>query len=439
MKRSFFLWLLLLASAVAARALGPSGDWTCSVSLSGPVSSETGQAPNAYLWIPEGCEQVRFCVLAQQNMTEEAVLRSERFRRRMAELSGALVWVAPWFSQDWAPQTGCQQRFEEMMAGLAERSGHAELAAAPVVPFGHSAQATFPWNFAAWNNERTLAVISFHGDAPRTNLCGYGADNVEWGRKRNIDGIPGLMIVGEYEWWEARVRPALAFQMMYPEACLSFLCDTGAGHFDCPDETLEYMALFIKKAVEQRLNADHTLRKVERSQGWLASRFVPDLPQSDGPDKGTRVGGSWHPTATPFASYGADPHDAFWYFDEEMALLTEARYRATLGKQPTTVAIRYDGRLVPYDERQQGSIRLDFRHLSAGDRFTLEAVGRADSLHIDYISGPVRKLSDTTFEILPYDGGADNAKRSHHIWLAAVAEGDASTKRAVQPIHIVIK
>ena len=34
--------------------------------------------------------------------------------------------------------------------------------------------ATFPWNFAAWNPERTLAIISYHGDAPRTNLTGYG-------------------------------------------------------------------------------------------------------------------------------------------------------------------------------------------------------------------------------------------------------------------------
>ena len=50
-----------------------------------------------------------------------------------------------------------------------------------------------PWNFAAWNNQRTLCVISFHGDAPRTNLCGYGTANVEWGRTRNIDGIPGLI------------------------------------------------------------------------------------------------------------------------------------------------------------------------------------------------------------------------------------------------------
>ena len=58
-----------------------------------------------------------------------------------------------------------------------------------------------------------------HGDAPRTNLTGYGRDNMEWG-KRTIDGIHGLLIEGEYEWWEDRVNPALAFRMMYPKSCV---------------------------------------------------------------------------------------------------------------------------------------------------------------------------------------------------------------------------
>ena len=117
------------------------------------------------------------------------------------------------------------------MEDFANVSGYSELKYAPIVPLGHSAMATYPWNFAAWNPDRTLAIISLHGDAPRTNLTGYGRDNMEWG-KRTIDGIPGLLIEGEYEWWEDRVNPALAFRMMYPKSCVSFLCDTGRGHFD---------------------------------------------------------------------------------------------------------------------------------------------------------------------------------------------------------------
>lgn len=80
--------------------------------------------------------------------------------------------------------TGCQEAFEKMMEDFANVSGYSELKYAPIVPFGHSAMATYPWNFAAWNPDRTLAIISLHGDAPRTNLTGYGRDNMEWGNVR---------------------------------------------------------------------------------------------------------------------------------------------------------------------------------------------------------------------------------------------------------------
>ena len=409
MKRILFCTLFLCVACLQLQALGKFGDWTCSVALSGYVSDETGKAPNAYCWIAEGTEQVRFAVLAQQNMTEEALLRSERFRKQMAELGGALIWVAPWFSQNWLPTSGCQQTFEEMMVGLAGQSGHPELAKVPIVPFGHSAQATFPWNFAAWNNDRTLCIISFHGDAPRTNLCGYGTANVEWGRTRNIDGIPGLMIEGEYEWWQARVRPAQAFQLMYPGACISFLCDAGSGHFDLCEATIDYISLFIRKAFEQRLNADGTFRRLRPADGWRYG--IP----TGGETEGTNITAFPSVDPAPWSDYQGDPHEAFWYIDEEMACLTAARYAETKDKQAT-----------PMDIRQ-----LDFSHLKEGDTFTLE-----EGWEYVYISGPVRKLSSRKFEYIPYDCGTDNPKRSRNAWIAAVKPATKTHKRIVQPIRI---
>ena len=280
MKRILIYILLMVTMPVWG--VGSSGMYQYSVALSGYISAETGKAPTAYLWIPEGCQQVKAVVFAQQNMTEEMLFKNPQFRQQMQQLDVALLWVAPWFTQNWDPSTGCQQVFEEMMTAIAYQSNHLEIVKCPVIPFGHSAQATFPWNFAAWNPERTLCIVSFHGDAPRTNLCGYGTANVEWGRTRNIDGIPGLMIEGEYEWWEARVRPALAFRMMYPNSCISFLCDTGSGHFECMPETAEYIAKFIRKAFEQRLQSDGSLRKLDPHTGWLACRYNPDLQPNDG-------------------------------------------------------------------------------------------------------------------------------------------------------------
>ena len=406
------LILFIVLFATSPRAFGSegSGVYGWSVGLKGCVSGETGRAPSAYMWLPDGCKEVKAVVLAQQNMTEEALFRMASFRQRLAEMGVGLVWVAPAFTDNWAPESGCQQVFERMMADLAAASGHGEIAGVPVVPLGHSAQATFPWNFAAWNPQRTLCIISFHGDAPRTNLCGYGRANVEWGRTRNIDGIPGLMVEGEFEWWEARVRPALAFRMMYPESCVSFLCDTGRGHFDCSPRTAEYIALFIRKAIERRLCGDGSLCKVDPKDGWLV-----------------------------------------WYFDEEMARLTEARHSESRGKRMQYVGVRLGGRLVPYDERLQGGMAAEIVVDSVGSEFTVEAV-YTDSTHtaltddhgtaqpyMEVVSGPVRKTGGRTFRFVEYEAGWDNPRRSMTIWLAAVADADSLYRGCVQPVKITVK
>lgn len=442
---------VLLTNSAYAVGVGGSGMFKWSVELRGYISSETGKAPVAYLWIPEGCEQVKAVILSQQNMTEEAIYKNSKFQAQMKKLDVAMVWVAPAFNNNWDPASGAQGIFEEMMSNLADQSGHAEISKAPIIPLGHSAQATFPWNFAAWNPNRTLCIISFHGDAPRTNLCGYGAANVEWGRNRNIDGIPGLMVEGEYEWWEARVNPALAFRMMYPESCISFLCDTGRGHFDCGDRTALYLAKFIQKALEQRLNADGTLRKLNSKDGWLAERFHSDMTGTDGADKGKTPEPSTasRPQPAPYSLYKGDKHDAFWYFDQEMADLTEARYKETAGKKVQYVGFEYQGKLVPYNDKLQGGMRLDLRNMD-GITFQLKAVYTDSShgvsstqhgkkkLHIEVIDGPVKKINDTTFRFYPYEAGWDNARRSFNCWLVAVADADEEYKGAVQPICIDI-
>lgn len=244
MKMRFLTLLVLLFSIGILNAQRVGFDYS---------TGEEGH--HALLRLPQGQTEVKALLYCHQNMTEEVLFRSRLFTRKMDSLGVAMAFVQQG-SQNWDTSVkdeqgrSCQERFEQLVQTFAEGTGHPEIATAKIIPFGHSAQATFPWNFAAWNPDRTLCIISYHGDAPRTNLCGYGRANVEWGRTRNIDSIPGLMVEGEYEWWEARVRPALAFRMMYPESRISFLCDAGHGHFDLGEETQLYLARFIAKALE---------------------------------------------------------------------------------------------------------------------------------------------------------------------------------------------
>lgn len=428
MKR--LLFLLLLAGWAGART--NAAEWQWRVATHGIVSAETGREPDAYLWVPPTCERVRAVVVGQHNMSEETLFENRLFRQRMAELDFAIVWITPILEMPWDVATGCNETLFRALADLAAASGYEEIATAPVIPVGHSALATFSWNFAAWNPDRTLAVVSLHGDAPRTNLTGYGRTNLEWGRERNIDGIPGLMIEGEYEWWEARVRPALAFRMMYPASCVSFLGDAGRGHFDVGDETADYIATFLAKAAEQRLGTP--LRRVNPDAGWLAERWWPEQER--------------RAEAAPASRYRGNRHETFWYFDREMARMTEARYARTRHKQPLYIGYEYEGTPIHYDEHFHARMHCALHPAADGRTFHLRAffsdstrqhrtaehpAGRAV---IRRICGPVEVVDDTTFRICFGRGTIDNPRRGRELWLVAEHPGDRRFKGAVQQLLV---
>lgn len=453
---NIFILLLSISLSTKAIGVGGSGMFQYSVQLAGYISNETGKEPVAYLWIPDGCKKIKAVMFSQQNMTEETIMKNPLFQKRMKDLDVAMIWVCPAFSNNWAPAAktkdysnlSAQSIFEAMMIGLSDQSGHTELEKVPIIPFGHSAQATFPWNFAVFNNDCTLCIISFHGDAPRTNLCGYGTDNIEWGRRRNIDGIPGLMVEGEYEWWEARVTPALAFRMMYPNSCISFLCDTGRSHFDCGDETAEYIALFIKKAMQQRLQSDGTLKPVNPRDGYLFSRFHSDMIGTDGADKGKmpKDMGPYN-KPTPFDEQ-LDPTNCFWYFDKEMADITYKRYIDTKGKKRQYVSVMQNGKLVPFKTGSNGCLAVDWQPDADGITFhvtptycdstltSITAPHGKGRLSIECVNGPVKKINDTTFRVYPYEAGWDNPRRSLTIFLAVIAESDKEYKGTATPFVI---
>lgn len=444
--RKYLLFCLLLAGVHVQ-----AGVWQWSAEVTGWVSAETKASPVAFLWVPEDCAQVRALVWGNHNMSEEDLFERPAFRQKMSELGFAVLWITPGLDMKWDVETGCQTAFDGVLKDLALKSGYTELSTVPLVPVGHSAMATFPWNFAAWNAERTLAVISLHGDAPRTNLTGYGRENLEWGRTRNIDGIPALMIMGEYEWWDARLRPALAFRMMYPKSCISFLCDAGQGHFDVSDQLVSYVNVFLEKAAALRLPVEPTqamdplaLRKVDVKGGWLAAAWEPT--------------GQKRPEPAPYVSYGGNPHEAFWYADEEMARLTEAYYARSLGKQLPYLGFEYEGALMPYDPN--GHARYELRltgdaSLDAALRFKLKAhfmdstrtllldgsfeqAGLcASTISVDRICGPVVKESDSTFLIRFYHMGLNNPRRTAEIWLLAHTPSNDRYKSAVQQIRVV--
>jgi len=390
------------------------------------------EGSRAYIRLPRGQKEVKAILYCHQNMTEEVLFRSPVFTTRMDSLGFAMAFVQRG-SQNWditsKDENGqtCQERFEKIIKAFADGTEHPEIASAKIIPFGHSAQATFPWNFAAWNPERTLCILSFHGDAPRTNLCGYGRENIEWGRTRNIDRIPALMVEGEYEWWEGRVNPALGFRMHYPDSRISFLCDAERGHFDLSEETQLYMAKFIEKALHyvpvstQSPDGDEQF-VAEASDGEYFSRWRADGKLAD------------------------NIHDCFWYFDEEMVRLTRERYERSWGKKMQYVSAKLNGKLLEYNPKSH--VKINVR--CDGNVFTLEPVfvdaarlvevaeHAATRPRIVLISGPAIQIGEYTFQIDPDYFGKDPRRMWTGITLCVEAEGDSQYKGTVQELNIQV-
>jgi hypothetical protein len=441
--------LFVLALGWAALPTASATVWQWSV----PVGNG-----RAFLWIPDSCRQVRAVVVGQHNMIEQGILEHPILRKELTDLGIAEVWIAPPMDGVFRFDRGAGDRFNAMMKALAEQSGYSELEFAPIIPLGHSACASYPWNFAAWNPSRTLAILSVHGDAPLTNRTGSGHPNPDWG-DRSIDGVPGLMVMGEYEWVEDRILPALDFQAKHPKVPLAMLAEPASGHYNYDDQLISFLAMFIRKAAEQRLPPDEpldrlpTLKPIDPAQGWLVERWHLN--------KGRTV-----PPA-PVGKYTGDPAQAFWCFDGEMANAIQNYSVDQPGKLPQLISLT-DGHMP--DEAGCGEpVNLNFYPGEDGITFQLRttfmkevpgsatkntnparwsylpagtALGHAvdgGPIQVHKVVGPAAKLTGDTFA-LQLDRNAETSDgRNHDVWLWASQPGDAKYKKIVQPAVLHIK
>jgi hypothetical protein len=411
----------------------------------------------AFLWIPPDCRQVRAVVVGQHNMIEQGILESPILRGELAKLGMGEVWVAPPFDGVFHFDQGAGDRFDAMMQALADVSGYGELDFAPIVPLGHSACASYPWNFAAWNPARTLAILSVHGDAPQTNRTGSGKPNPDWG-DRNIDGVPGLMVMGEYEWSDDRLQPALDFKRLHPQVPLAMLAEPASGHYDYAPQLISFLAMFIQKAAAARLPADEpmdgpvALKPVDPSKGWLVERWHLNKPRTVPP--------------APAAKYTGDPTQAFWCFDGEMARATQDYSADQVGKLPQLISLT-DGHM-PQVKGCGEPVNLGFFPGPDGITFHLKTsfmnaipndgkntnparwsylppgspLGHATGggpIVVTKIVGPVVKLGPDTFAVQLDHNAETQDGRLDDIWLVAHQPGDDRYKGIYQPVVLHLK
>ena len=433
MRTLICVWVLLMAVPAMA------AEWQWSVPVKSMVSDETNASPRAFLYIPPNCQRVRAVIVGQHNMIEEGILEHPILRKAMAEIGMAAVWVTPAFDGVFNFQKGAGDHFDVMMKALAEESGYAELADCPVVPIGHSAMASYPYHFAAWNPSRTLVAVSIKGTWPDYR----DKNSPEW-KDSDLNGVPLLFINGEYEDANGRAAKAAAFRARQPKSPLTMLADGGGGHFDIHDRVIEYLALYLKKVAQYRLNPDGTMKPVDpTTTGWLYDRWRKEQNEKAPP--------------APVDKYSGDTKEAFWAWDEELANAAVAYNHDLYRKKPQLVGYLQDGKVVEQNPKAHAQVLLKFLPIEDGLTFKLTGTfldtvpeGRpvgwtglalnspishasgGGPVVVSRICGPVVQTGPDTFAIRFYRMGIDNKKRTNDIWLMAVHPGDGEYKRAVQ-------
>jgi len=449
------IWQLLaggfLTCALASAANAAVWHWSIPVKSEQP---ENGPA-RAWLWIPPDCEKVRGVVVAQHNMEEISILENPRFRAALAEMNFAEVWVAPFFDHLFRFNEGAGDTFEGLMNDLADQSGYAELKYAPIVPMGHSAAASWPYYFAAWNPGRTLAALSVSGQWPYFRDKNFAPDI--WG-DRTIDFVPCLETMGEYESANDWSREGLWERQQHPHLPLSMLANPGQGHFAATDAKVGYLALYLKKAVEYRMPKVWDVTSAPKlipidpiKTGWLVDKW--------------RLNQAPAASAAPVGEYKGDLKQAFWFFDEELANATEKYEAASRGLKPQLVGYMQGGKMAPQTDTHL-QVTLKFEPEPDGVTFKLSgafydvvpagsprlpawtglptnlplgyATGGAPIL-IDPICGPVKKISQDTFDVcFQKETLLITNARSYELVFAATHPGDAEYKPAVQQAHMFI-
>ncbi|GAB6011298.1 hypothetical protein [Viscerimonas tarda] len=421
---------------------------------SAPVKSDYSLVSEAFLWIPEGCKGIKAVVVGQNNMEELSILESRSFREEMSGLDIAEIWISPAFDDLFRFNENAGTYFNEMMNRLAEISGYEELKYIPVIPIGHSAAASWPYYFAAWNPERTLAAISVSGQWPYFRDKQFAPDI--WTVEQNADYIPLLETMGEYEAAATFSDRGLKDRKEHPNMALSMLACPAEGHFATSEKKNAYLAFFIRKAMQYRFPEQYQWGEAPKLKpinpvktGWLMEKWIPNTA----------------PTvqAAPVVDYKGDPSQAFWFFDEETVTKTKEYQSAYRNKKAQLLGYSQNGVVIP---QRDSHSQVHFPLLTQEDGVTFQlrgvfldtvpgaskrtstwtglpagsAIGHADEsipIIVEKLIGPVKKLNDTTWRV-NFERGMRERSGAYAVSFAVKHPGDEVYKPAVQQSEMLV-
>ena len=384
---------------------------------------------------------MRGLLLGQQVILEKRVCDDPIIRAACAKenLGIVICYDTPLGYFDYSQ--GADKALQKILDDLAAESGYAEIATAPLLPFGHSGNAIFAGTIGYWNPARTIGIVTLHA----ATILPPAFD-----KKATLDGIPLLAVSGEYESWGNPKEPIakhwrwlrgglLDLRGQFDEALVSEVVQPGASHFSWDEPLARQVALFIEKVAAARLPKDVAstqLNRLAQEDGWLTditlmtpSRYAP----------------------ARYREFEGDPTLAFWHVDQELALAAEHFEEQYKGKADQRVTFVQDGKPIkpewmPTLKFEPEADGITFKVAADFLKATPEGVLGAGQ-PLGHGNGPIKfhliggwggggqQTGPGTFRIRFEHFGINH--RGCNLMLMAYQEGDKNFKYAEQPAQIV--
>jgi poly(3-hydroxybutyrate) depolymerase len=152
---------------------------------------------------------------------------------------------------------GSGQALLDALNRLADRSGHAELARAPLLLWGMSAGGEFNYEFVAWKPERVLAFVVNKGGIYYSALVSQAARNV-----------PGILFTGGNDLEFRSDTIAGLFAVNRRAGALWALAEEpGVGHV--VGRSKDMSLIFFEEALAMRLDEQGKLKTLSEKNGFI--------------------------------------------------------------------------------------------------------------------------------------------------------------------------
>lgn len=306
----------IFAIAAFSGAVGPSyggedKDWQWSV----PAPLAGGKAPPVHLWLPDGAGPVKGLFLFSYYGCFGGYSKDPELRALAKELQCGVVAS----EERLGDPHDDPSRILNALAELANKSGHPEVASAPMFIFGHSNSTHDMAQFGKKIPERIIAWVAMKS--------AFGAQF----SVKELYKVPGMVISGELDHEYFQDQLATVKKLRREHGALMHIIVEPAGHHWPERQTYRIMQAFLKTVFYLRVPPDSGMRaapvklfELEERSGWLGQNLEGERVRHV---EGSKITWSWDRpvnvrqllTIAPYDRYPADKSTASWLPTEDYA------------------------------------------------------------------------------------------------------------------------